>query len=216
MNPKFLWSGAALALALGTVACDDPTEGKARAEVGSASPTSTSAAAVAGTSYELVSDESKLEFVGSKVTGKHDGGFKTFSATAVVPPDGKLEGGSVKVEIDAASVFTDTEKLTGHLKSGDFFEVEKFPKATFESTKIVKGGADGATHTVTGNLTLHGETKSISFPANVSQSGDGLTVKSEFVINRKDFGIVYKGKPDDLIKDDVLIKLDLAFEKKKA
>ena len=112
-----------------------------------------------------------------------------------------------------ASVATDQEKLDGHLKSPDFFDVAKFPKATFESTKIVKGGDNGATHTVTGNLTLHGVTKSIVFPAKIAIAGDTVTVDADFGINRKDFGIVYPGKADDLIKDEVLMKLAIKAKK---
>lgn len=213
MSTRILW-GSLLILAV--AACDDPTEGKTRAEVTSATPTATTTAApaAAGARYELASDASKLEWVGSKVTGSHDGGFKSFTANVQLPEDGSIEGGTVEVEIDTDSIFSDDDKLTNHLKSGDFFEVEKFPKASFKSTKIDKGGADGASHTVRGNLTLHGETKGISFPASIAKDGDAITVKSEFVINRKDFGIVYKGKPDDLIKDDVVIKLDLRLTKK--
>ena len=70
------------------------------------------------------------------------------------------------------SIWTDTEKLTGHLKSADFFDVAKFPKSTFESTEIKAGSSDAkakdATHTVTGNLTLHGVTRSIQFPAKIA------------------------------------------------
>ena len=60
---------------------------------------------------------------------------------------------------------------------------------------------------MTGNLELHGVTKSIKFPATVKASGDSVEVDAEFAINRKDFGVVYPGMPDDLIKDDVLLKL---------
>src|SRR5690606_4136447 len=119
------------------------------------------------------------------------------------------EQSTVKVEIDMGSVQVEPEKLEGHLKSPDFFDVEKHPKATFESTAVKAGGAGGATHTVTGNLTLHGVTRSISFPASIQVNGDTITVNAEFAINRKDFGIVYPGMPDDLIKDDVLIQLKL-------
>ena len=66
---------------------------------------------------------------------------------------------------------------------------------------------------VTGDLTLHGVTKTISFPAVISLDGDTLSTKSEFYINRKDFNIVYPGKPDDLIRDEVVIKFDLKANK---
>ncbi len=103
--------------------------------------------------------------------------------------------------------YTDNPKLTGHLQSADFFDVAKFPTARFTSTSIAQG-KDGTT-TVTGDLTMHGVTQRISFPAQVTQSGDLATATAAFGINRKDFGLVYPGMPDDLIKDEVLLKLDV-------
>jgi polyisoprenoid-binding protein YceI len=122
----------------------------------------------------------------------------------------------VKVDIETASVFTDADGLTKHLQTGDFFEVEKFPKASFQSTKIVADSAKGANaYTVTGDLELRGVRKSVTFPATIVVTPADVTVNSEFAINRKDFGIVYAGKADDLIRDDVAIKLDLKAPRKK-
>ena len=74
---------------------------------------------------------------------------------------------------------------------------------------MVADASKGGTHVITGNLDLHGVSKSISFPATVRLSAAGVEVDSEFAINRKDFSIVYAGMPDDLIKDDVLMKITL-------
>ena len=95
----------------------------------------------------------------------------------------------------------------------DFFASTEHPEAKFVSTEIRKGGEGGATHTVEGNLTLRGETKGISFPATITVDGGAVAVKSEFSINRKDFGMTYDGKADNLINDLVVIKLDLTFTK---
>lgn len=78
------------------------------------------------------------------------------------------------------SVKADEGGLTKHLKSADFFDVAKFPKATITSTEIKPGGEKGATHTVTGNLELHGVRKSITFPATITVTGDAATMQSEF------------------------------------
>ena len=110
---------------------------------------------------------------------------------------------------------SDSENLDKHLRTADFFDVEKYPKASFTSTEIKAGGQGGATHTVTGELELHGVKKTISFPATITVGADAVTGSSEFVINRKDFGIVTAGKPDDLIRDDVLMKLSLKAPRKK-
>jgi hypothetical protein len=69
--------------------------------------------------------------------------------------------------------------------------------------------ANGGTHTITGNFDLHGVKKSISFPATIQVSPDSVSANAEFSINRKDFGINYPGKADDLIRDGVVIKLTI-------
>jgi polyisoprenoid-binding protein YceI len=210
------------ALALAHVAgCDDPAKGKAKAVT--QEPTAASvtpkqaaaepAAAAAVAKYSFDGTSSKVEWTGSKVTGKHDGGFRTFSGEVVYSATA-LEASRVTVDITTDSMFSDSEKLTGHLKTADFFDVQKFPKATFASTAVKLGGEKGATHTITGNLTLHGVTKTVTFPATIKPSGKEMAVDAEFSINRKDFGLQYAGKPDDLIRDDVVIKLTIRAQNK--
>jgi polyisoprenoid-binding protein YceI len=203
---------------LALAACEDPAKGKSKAVTTEATTVTPNAveAKPAGSVVRLDFDESssKIEWVGSKVTGKHEGGFHRFRGSVSLV-DGAIEKSSVTVEIDADSLYTDNDKLVAHLKSADFFEVAKYPKATFASTAVKSGGEKGATHTVTGNLTLHGVTKGITFPATIrTGSGGGVDVDAEFSINRKDFGLVYAGKPDDLIRDDVVIKLTIRSQKK--
>jgi polyisoprenoid-binding protein YceI len=111
--------------------------------------------------------------------------------------------------MDASSITADDPKLTEHLKTADFFDVAKFPEAKFESVSIKPGGDKGASHTVTGNLTLHGVTKAVTFPATISATPDAITVNSEFAINRKEFNINYAGAADNLIRDDVVLKLTI-------
>lgn len=158
---------------------------------------------------------SKIEFVGSKVTGSHAGGFKTFTGGVELSEDGKLIK-TITATIDMNSTFSDNDGLTNHLKNQDFFDVPKFPSSTFKTTEIKAGGEGGATHTIVGDLTLHGVTKSISFPATVAVSDSEVTLKSEFAINRFDFEIVTPGKTDDLIRKEVVLKLDLKATKAKS
>jgi len=197
--------------------CEDPTKDKPKATVSSDTSAQTQAALPTGAGVETLAVDaatSTLGFVGSKVTGKHEGKFEKISGSITLA-SGKAEGGRVSFEVDVASVKTDQEKLDGHLKSPDFFDVAKFPKATFTSTQIKLGGEGGATHTVVGELDLHGVKKTISFPATITVGADVASGVAEFVINRKDFGIVYPGKQDDLIRDDVLLKLSLKAPRKK-
>lgn len=201
----------ALSLLAGTLltiaACNtDPSKDKTK--VVASDPAAAPIAPKSATRYTFSQADSKLAFVGAKVTGKHDGGFGTFTGK-IDAVDGDATKSLVTVEADAASITTDTPKLTGHLKSADFFDVGKYPTVKFVSTSIKAGGEGGATHTVTGNLELHGVTKSISFPATIKLAGESVDVDAEFSINRKDFGVVYAGMPDDLIRDQVLIKLSV-------
>lgn len=203
--------GLALSLAMLTVAaaCDnDPGKGKTGAVVAAPVATAPGAAAFAGSNDYAFSDHgSAIEFVGAKVTRKHDGSFGGFRGTIAIV-DGDPVKSAVKVEIDTATISVDEPKLTGHLKTADFLDVQKFPKANFVSTSVAPAAAVGK-YSVTGNFELHGVMKSISFPAAIRVSAGAVDVDAEFVINRKDFGIVYPGLPDDLIKDEVLVKLKI-------
>ncbi len=213
-----------LSLSLFLAACADPATNKPKAQT-TASSTTTATSSTAnttgsttemkGTVLPISPENSKVEFTGSKVTGKHDGGFKAFTGTIDLV-NNKPEESKVSVDIDTNSIFSDDDKLTGHLKSADFFEVEKYPRATFVSTKIVPDAAKGVgVYTVTGDFDLHGQKKSITFPAKITMSDAEVAVDAEFSINRKDFGIVYAGKTDDLIRDDVVIRLNLKSPRKK-
>ena len=116
----------------------------------------------------------------------------------------------------ATLVYTDSDGLTDHLKTGDFFEVAKYPKASFKSTAIAVDTAKGAdAYSVTGLFEIRGVSKSITFPATIKVGDADVAVNAEFSINRKDFGIVYAGKVDELIRDDVVIKLTLKAPRKK-
>lgn len=159
------------------------------------------AAATAADKYKLDGDNTKVEFTGTKKDGKHTGGFKKLSGEVTHDGDWKID-----VTIDTDSMYTDDDKLTGHLKSGDFFGVKDHPHAKFVSTKIEKGDKG---YTVTGKLTLLGKEKEISFPAEIT-TGETFTLKAEFKIDRTDYGMTYgAGKVDN----DVALKVNVAAKK---
>ena len=118
------------------------------------------------------------------------------------------------------------------MKSADFFDVEKNPEGSFELTGVrpyqgpaVKDSSDerqeqiskyrvaDPTHIVSGNLTLKGVTKNVEFPARITVSDANAEAIAKFNINRKDWGIVYPGKPDDLIRDAVHLGISIKAEK---
>ncbi len=156
-----------------------------------------------GTTYSFT-DNSSINFVGYKVTGKHDGGFKDFEGSFTLK-DGEPQAGNFT--IDMSSTWSDAEKLTTKLKSDEFFDVEQFPKSEFVVTEFAKKSDES--YDVSGNLTLHGVTKNITFPTVVKISDGLVKVDAQFDIKRFDFEIVYPGKTDDLIRDEVSIKFSL-------
>jgi polyisoprenoid-binding protein YceI len=195
-----------LALAVVISACANPAADKPHATVAEVTQAPEAAKTAGAETLAITPENSKIEFVGSKVTGSHNGGFKQFSGTIELAKEG-VEKSRVTIDINTDSIFTDTDRLTAHLKTADFFDVAKHPKANFTSTKIEPATTPGATHTVTGNLEMHGVKKSVSFPATIQVAPDAASVNAEFAINRKDFGINYAGKADDLIRDEVVMKL---------
>jgi polyisoprenoid-binding protein YceI len=210
-------------LALLALACADPAKDKPKAKTGEAiaakpeTPAGTPDPAKGGAptpaapkaeTLAIAAKDSSIGFVGSKVTGSHTGSFSGFTGNIELV-EGAPEKSKVSFEIDMATVSTDAEGLTKHLLDKDFFEVATYPKAKFESVEIKAGGENGATHTVTGNLDFHGVKKAITFPATISVTPEAVTATSEFALNRMDFNVVYKGKADDLIRPEVVIKLAL-------
>lgn len=198
---------ATLSLAALISSCGNPADTTTDAEVSEPVEKETEVTAD-GVKY-VFTKESKIGFTGSKVTGSHDGGFNTFTGHFTIA-DGAPVGNDHKVTIDMRSTWTDDEKLTEHLKSADFFDVPEYPISTFDVTGVEKQ-EDGSYH-IAGNFTLHGVEKNIKIPASVSKDGETVKISSEFDINRKDFGINYPGKQDDLIRDEVVIRLYLDAE----
>lgn len=201
MKPYTIIAPAILAAAL--VSCENPADATADATTTDAVEASGSGE---GTTYVLA-EGSKITFVGSKVTGSHDGGFEKFTGMFVVDEAGDVTGGEITIDMD--STWSDAEKLTEHLKAEDFFHVTEHPESKFTVTGVEKTDEG---YSVSGNLMLRGVEKNITFPATATKSGEGIKVNAEFDIKRKDWGIVYAGKADDLIRDEVVIKFDLTAE----
>lgn len=166
-------------------------DGGATATPGAETGAATDAKTEAGTStIQITPENTTITFVGTHAPPKEKdprtGTFEKFSGTAELDAANK-QIKSLSVEIDMTSLKTDIEKLTNHLKNPDFLDVEQYPTAKFESTKIEHG--PGGAHTVTGNLTLHGVTKEITFPAKVETPYIVMIFTAEFEIDRMDFGV---------------------------
>lgn len=218
---------ASLMIATLAACAADPGEGKPKAKVedvpaakappaAPAAPAPAPAAPAAaptpaGDKFTVDAASSKVEALGAKITAQHPIKFKDFTGHLIVNAG---QVAQVSYEVKMATLEADVGKLTEHLLTPDFFDVAKFPTATFTSTEIKAGSTEaGFTHTITGDFQIHGVTKRITFPAKLEVKGDAVSASSEFVVNRKDFGLVYPGKPDDLIKDNVKITVALNAKK---
>jgi len=136
----------------------------------------------------------------------------TFSAN-----NNELSNGKVTINLGSLTVTSFPEgdenntDLAGHLKSADFFDTENHPTATFEITKVEKASGDYSS-TVTGNLTIMGITKSITFNANVNVSEKEISIKSEdFSVDRKNWNLNYHAEGSEGVPVDYLIADDIGF-----
>jgi polyisoprenoid-binding protein YceI len=195
-----------------TFGCANPAANKPKATVSDAAPLTEASQPVNAQTLAITPENSKIDFVAAKITRSHNGSFKRFNGTIDLV-DNAPERSRVMIDIEANSVVTDEDDLTKHLQTPDFFDVTKFPKGNFTSTKIEPAG--GSNYNVTGNFELHGIKKSIAFPATIQVAADNVTMNAEFAINRKDWGLTYPGKADDLIRDGVVIKLNVNVPRKK-
>lgn len=166
--------------------------------------------ATAQDTYRIDAVHSQVGFRIRHVVAKVSGRFAKFDG--VIKVDTKdASKSSVEVTIDAASISTDNDARDKHLKGADFFEVEKFPSITFKST-AVKEVAKGKLE-VTGNLTIKGVTKTVTFPitnAGTHEAKPGKVlagfVDGSLKINRNDYGIKYG---PGILGDEVEITLDV-------
>lgn len=166
--------------------------------------------------------ESVIEWKGFKPTGTHNGTIKIESGVFAVK-NGAIESGTFLIDMNSIvnlDIPADKEgngKLVGHLKSADFFDVEKYPSAAFEVTGFEE--KEGKTM-LSGNLTMKEKKNNISFPVTVSTEGDSFTLTSEtFTIDRTKWDVQYGSKSifkdlkDNFINDDIELKVVLKAKK---
>jgi polyisoprenoid-binding protein YceI len=144
---------------------------------------------ISGGVARLSPENTKIEFVGTHVGEDKKprlGGFKKFSGQIEIDANNQMVT-SINFEIDVTSIWTEFKGLTKHLLTDDFFDVKKFGNSKFVSTKIESDKAGRSQ--VTGNLTLMGNTKEISFPISSKVSDSGLVLQAKFQIDRTFFGM---------------------------
>ena len=180
-----------------------------------------------GTDYTVNSATSMVNWEGAKPTGSHTGTV-TVSGGSVTMTNGSVSAGNFTLDMNSITV-TDLEGdkkayLEGHLKgmsddnADDFFNVRKFPQATFDITKVTKLVNDAdANHLVYGNLTMKGISKEIQFKAKIDVNGNQVTVSTpQFTIDRTLWEVKYgspsffEGLKDKAINNDIALSINLS------
>ncbi len=162
---------------------------------------------------------SQISWIGEKVTGQHNGTVN-IKGGALDVENGVIKGGEFDIDMSSIDVL-DLEgdakgKLMGHLKSDDFFSVEKYPTAKFKITSVNESAQADATHFIAGDLTIKGITNKITFPATVTVNGDKVNAKASFALDRTKWNVRYgsgsffDGLGDKMIYDDFKLSINLS------
>ncbi|TMI98144.1 MAG: YceI family protein [Bacteroidetes bacterium] len=161
-----------------------------------------------GQNYTPTDAGSKVRFV-IKNFGINTGGtFEGLAGTIVFDP-ANITGASFNVSVDAKTVDTDLEARDNHLRKEEYFDVEKYPRLSFKSTKITTTNKEGYLY-MFGVITIKNISKEISFPFKQTSKDGGILFEGEFKLNRKDFGV---GGSSFSMSDEVNLELSI-FAKK--
>ncbi|MCY2688501.1 YceI family protein [Salinimicrobium sp. TH3] len=207
-------------ITFGSVACKNDKENKVE-------PGEAQQAAVAGEeamTYEIDTTQSTIEWRGTKPTGEHQGTINIQDGTLMATME-EITSGRVVIDMNSINVTDegidpkDKTSLENHLKGTvegketDFFNVKKFPTATFEITGVIE---ENGKKMLQGNLTLKEETKNIQFPVTSNLDGETITLESEtFTIDRTDWGVNYGSKSvfdnlgDNFISDEMELTINV-------
>jgi polyisoprenoid-binding protein YceI len=176
--------------------------------------------------YKADTKLSSLEWNGKKLKGEHNGTIMLSSGEIIINKDA-VTGGTFEIDMNSLTDkdLTDPSyktKLEGHLKSADFFDAQKFPKAKFVITSVtpIKEAKEGGyTHTLKGNLTIKDKTNEISFDAVIKMAEGKVACVGTATIDRSKFDIKYGSKSffpeigDKLIYDEFTVKFNVVAVK---
>ncbi|WP_266204408.1 YceI family protein [Pontibacter kalidii] len=172
--------------------------------------------------YKVDVANSDLKWHAKKVTGEHLGSIALQSGEMTVNGN-KIVGGTFVIDMNSitCSDIKDDQynaKLVGHLKSDDFFSVEKHPTATFKISSVkpvAKAEAGKPNATITGDLTIKGITNQVTFPATVSVKNGVASAKADVTIDRTKYDVRYRSNSffdnlgDKAIYDDFVVSLNV-------
>jgi polyisoprenoid-binding protein YceI len=218
---------AAIVLVLGPFGCPEPEPTNAKVEKPAAEAEKPAAPAIPEVSdnpepiaapkqsptapQQLTADvaHSTVKFLVSRATTGHVGHFEKFTGTLELT-DGRPT--KLEIAVKTGSVVADRQGLTSHLKSADFFDVDKFPTATFSAETITAvSGEDPNTYEIEGTMRLHGVRGKLEFPATIEVEPDRVVGRATLDISAKAFGIDYAGMEAELADDAVALEVELVF-----
>ena len=179
-----------------------------------------SLSAKAQTNWNVDASHSKLGFsVTHMMVSETEGKFKIYEGKVSSKSDIDFTDASIDFKIDVNSINTDDEKRDGHLKSPDFFDAAKFPEIKFVSKSFT--AIDGQ-YRLTGDLTMKGVTKEVSFPVSVDgpvknpMGGEAIGLSGQLTVNRQDYGVSFNKILDNggvMVGNDVTVTINLEAHK---
>ncbi|WP_411768174.1 YceI family protein [Winogradskyella sp. A3E31] len=214
---KFVLNTFVIASLIFTSSCKDKANEAETKEAEDAAMAEASAVA-----YNVVPTESTIMWKGFKPTGTHNGVISVSNGSMNVSED-KIESGVFEIDMSSITVKDipveeeSHAKLTGHLKSDDFFAIETYPTSKFVVTGMEM--KDGKAM-LSGNLTLKDATNNITIPVSMSSEGDMMTLTSDtFTIDRSKWNVKYGSKSffdnlgDSFINDDIELQISVKAKK---
>lgn len=173
--------------------------------------------------YVVNASKSKVEWLGTKITGKHNGDV-TIKEGSLSLEKNKLKGGKVVIDMNTINT-TDLQgdyknKLDGHLKDADFFDVASFPESVLVIKSVKNKKGKGTNTLITADLTIKGITNQITFPANILVKDGNTYANANITIDRTKWNITYssgsvfKSLGDKVIHDEVVFTIKLEANKK--
>ena len=174
---------------------------------------------MATTKWVLDPTHSEVQFkVKHLVISTVTGAFKSFEGSLETDSD-DFQNAKVNITLDVNSIDTNQEQRDGHLKSGEFFDAEKYPKISFTSTSLTKDGDD---YKLTGDLTIKEVTKPVTLDVEFGGSAADFygNTKAGFdvtgKINRKEFGLTWDGVTEAgaiVVGEDIKLHASVQFAK---
>ena len=174
-------------------------------------------ALAAPAAYKVDADHSGVNFTIRHFVSNVPGLFKDYEGTIVYDKDNPA-GSKVEFTVQATSIDTGNADRDKHLRSADFFDVEKFPTLSFTSTQVK--AVDKDTLEVTGDLTMHGVTKKVTIPVDFlgtakTPNGEKAGFETSFTLNRKDYGIIWNRVMDagPVLGEDVKVTISVEADR---